>query len=100
MNRKNAYQCLKNGKKLRNSSIHNHKKYFISENLCPEILRILNKLYKLKKNGEIFNLWTPNGVIFMKMGEREENIPVEHVDNFNYYIDERSNRFSDNDKPG
>ena len=33
----------------------------------------------------------------MEMGDREEHVPVEDVDDINYYIDERSNRFADND---
>ena len=43
-------------KKLGIPSIQNYKNYFITENLCPENRQAFNKLYKLKKNGEIFNV--------------------------------------------
>ena len=61
LNRKNAFLCLKNGKKLRHCTIQNYKNYFITENLCPGNRHAFNKLYKLKKNGEIFNVWSYNG---------------------------------------
>ena len=82
-------------KNLRHSTIQNYKNYFITENLCPENRQAFNKLYKLIKNGEIYNVWTYNGGICMKFSEREESLPVDHVDDIDYYINERNNRFSE-----
>ena len=36
-----------------------------------------------------------NGGVFMRFSEREDSLPFEHVDDIDYYINERNNRFSD-----
>ena len=58
INRKHVYLCIKNGKKLKFSNNQKYKRYYISENLCTENRQIFNKLYKLKKLGEIYSVWS------------------------------------------
>ena len=49
INRKYAFTCLRNSKKVVASNNPEYKKLFILENLCPANKNIFNYLYKLKK---------------------------------------------------
>ena len=73
------------------------KSYFITENLCPDNRQIINRCYKLKKRGDIYNVWTYNGAVFFKFSENEDVISIKHFDDIEWYIDERANSFSDSD---
>ena len=64
INRKNAYYCLHNSKKLAGSSNHEYKKLFIIENLCYSNKKIFNYLYRLKKENKIRSVWSYNGSVF------------------------------------
>ena len=97
INRKNAFRCLKNSRKLKHSTNIMFKSYFITENLCPDNRQIFNRCYKLKKHGDIYNVWTYNGAVFFKFSENEDVISIKHFDDIEWYIDERANSFSDSD---
>ena len=97
INRKNAFRCLKNSRKLKHSTNIMFKSYFITENLCPDNRQIFNRCYKLKKRGDIYNVWTYNGVVFFKFSENEDVISIKHFDDIEWYIDERANSFSNSD---
>ena len=55
VNRKNAFTCLRNTKKLYKSSKQDYKKVFIVEKLYRSNKNIFNYLYKLKKENKIKN---------------------------------------------
>ena len=97
INRKHAFRCLKNSRKLKHSTNIIFKNYFITENLCPDNRQIFNKCYKLKKRGEIFNVWTYNGAVYIKFSENEDIISINHFDDIEWYIVEGNNSFSDSD---
>ena len=82
INRKNAYYCLRNSKKLAGSSNHEYKKLFIIENLCYWNKKIFNYLYRLKKENKIRSVWSYNGSVFYKMSDSEDEIAVRayHID--------------------
>ena len=82
INRKNAYQCLRNNNKLKNSVHPEYKKLFFIENLCPTNKNIFNFLYKMKKLAKIKNVWSYNGSVFYTMiGDEEEfAVRADHMD--------------------
>ena len=90
MNRKNAFVCLRNSKKLAVSSTHEYRKLFIIENLCPSNRRIFSYLYKLKKSNQIKIVWTFNGVVFFQKVDAGDDhvIKVEHFEDISYYLNQ------------
>ena len=94
VNRKNAFTSLKYGRKLRSCN-QTYKNYFITENLCPENHNIFNRCYKLKKLGVINNVWTYNGVVYIKFSENDDGISIQHFDDIEYYTEKRNNIISD-----
>ena len=65
INRKNAYYCLRNSKKLAGSSNHEYKKLFIIENLCYSNKKIFNYLYRLKKENKIRSVMVIQWICFL-----------------------------------
>ena len=92
INRKNASCSIKSSKQLKKSKNANYKKYFITENLCPEYRQIFNKLYKLKKRGEINNVWTSYGIIYLKINDSEDEhaVIIKHIEDIDYYMNPSS----------
>ena len=90
LNRKNAFICLRNAKKLASSDIPDYKKLYFIENLCPSSKRIFNYLYKLKKLSKISNVWTFNGSVFFKKLNTDDEYcqKVEHFDDIQYFLDD------------
>ena len=90
LNRKNAFICLRNAKKLASSNIPDYKKLYFIENLCPSSKRIFNYLYKLKKESKISNVWTFNGCVFLKKLNTDDEYcqKVEHFDDIQYFLDD------------
>ena len=88
MNRKNAYSCIKYSKELKKSAPY--RSIFITENLCPAHRNIFNKLYKLKKTGKIFDVWMYNGAVFFRYTDKDDSTLIQHIDDIDYYIDEKS----------
>ena len=88
LNRKNAYSCLNNSKKLSESSNAGYKKIFITENLCPTYKKLFNYLYKLKKEAKISSVWTFNGNVFFKISAdtNERPIKIQHIDEVEDYL--------------
>ena len=93
-NRKHAYSCSKNSKKLSTSPNASMKKIFITENLCPSNKNLFNYLYKLKKDSKIKSVWSFNGVVYFKLSvdTSERPIRVNHVEEVEDYLVE-SERF-------
>ena len=67
VNRKSAYACLHNARELNKSLNSTYKKIFITENLCPTNKNIFNRLYKLKKEKRIHNVWSFQGHVFLNI---------------------------------
>ena len=90
INRKNAFACLRNSKKLATSNSHEYRKLFIIENLCPSNKKIFSYLYKLKKENKIKSVWTFNGVVFFQKIDSGEDhvINVQHFEDINYYLNQ------------
>ena len=90
VNRKKAYACRENSKQLNSSSNILYKKIYITENLCPTYRNIFNRLYKLKKENIIRNVWCKDGHIFCKLSDEREDHPllIKHLDDIDYYISE------------
>ena len=88
LNRKKAYSCLDNSKKLSESSNTIYKKIFITENLCPLNKTIFNYLYNLKKDSKIKSVWTFNGNVYFKISGdyNERPIKIQHVDEVDDYL--------------
>ena len=83
INRKYAFLALKNRRLLNKS---NFKSYFISENLCPYNRKLFNRLYKLKKQDEIYNVWSYNGNIYMKITADDESHQIQHHSDIEYFL--------------
>ena len=92
INRKNASSCIRNSKQLKKSNNMKYKKYFITENLCPEYRNMFNKLYKMKKLGKINNVWTSYGTIYLKItdDENEHAVIIQHFEDIDYYMNYRA----------
>ena len=88
LNRKQAYACLKNSKKLSTSTIPSMKKIFITENLCPSNKNLFSYLYKLKKEYKIKSLWSYNDIVYFKKSDdtSERTIRVHHVEEVEDYL--------------
>ena len=84
INRNHAISALKNKKQL--SMKNEYKKYMIQENLSPGNKAIY------KKEGEIKNLWTYNGVVHIKFSTDLEEPPMKifHKDDIELYMNYHS----------
>jgi hypothetical protein len=78
LNRKHAYQVLSSKRKLNN--INQYKKIYIIENLCPYNKQLFNRLYKHKKEGNVYNVWSYNGLVYVNFEPNGERYCVEHMD--------------------
>ena len=85
INRKNAYLALERNNILRQSIYNN---YFINENMCPENRRIFNYCYKLKKNGDIQDVWFSEGIVTMIISDVDDPVGLLHISDIYYFIDE------------
>ena len=87
INRNNAFISLRSAKKLAGAQNTEYRKLFITENLCPTNKNIFNRLYKLKKEKSIDNVWTYEGRIYCKISDRsnEHPINIKHPDDIEYY---------------
>ena len=65
-----------------------YKKIYITENLCPTYRKIFNRLYKLKKENVIRNVWCNNGHVFCKLSDERDERPLllKHFDDIDYYL--------------
>ena len=84
INRKNAYLALETNWKLRESRHYN--KYYINENMCPENRKIFNKCYRLKKNGDIKDVWFSEGIVNMIISDDEEPVSLLHLSDIDYFL--------------
>ena len=91
INRKDAYETLYKNKALKSTKESSFKKYFFTENLCPENQKIFNKLFKLKKDGIIHNVWTYKSEVYFNFRKDGEYMLAQHYDDIEYYINEDSN---------
>ena len=76
VNRKKAYACRENSKRLITSSNILYKKIYITENLCPTYRNIFNRLYKLKKENIIRNVWCKDGHVFCKLCDERSTLTI------------------------
>ena len=92
LNRKSAFACLLNAKLLNKSSNLMYKKIFITENLCPINKKIFNRLYKMKKEKSLFNVWSFQGHVYFKFSDSREERPIhiKHPEDIDYYFNKES----------
>ena len=83
INRKNAYLALERNWVLRKSIYY---KYFINENMCPENRRIFNYCYRLKKNGDIQDVWFSEGIVTMIISDVEDPVSLLHISDVDYFL--------------
>lgn len=102
LNRKTAYISLDNAKLLVRSQVREFQKLYITENLCPTYKKIFNRLYKLKKESKIENVWTYEGKVYcevLKSGDDNNNnnhtFHIKHIDDIDYYLKRDDDWFSD-----
>ena len=87
INRKNAYTAIQYSWKLSKSKL----KYYINENMCHANRQIFNKCYRLKKNGDIFDVWFENGVVSMMINENDQPCSIQHISDIDYFLFEDFN---------
>ncbi len=81
VNRKNAYAALNYQKHLKFTK---YKKLFVTENLCPTYRNVFNVLYKGKKNDDIYDVWSYNGIVYAKMVEEDRPSRINTVTDLIY----------------
>ena len=87
INRKNAYKALELNWKLDKSKFN----YYFNENMCPRNRSIFNKCYRLKKDGEINDVWFEGGVVKINISElHDDPIGLFHSSDINYFLNENS----------
>ena len=61
-------------------------------NLCPIIKKIFNRLYKMKKEKSIFNVWSFQGHVYFKFSDSREERPIhiKHPEDIDYYFNKES----------
>ena len=84
INRKDAYDCLRYGKDLKDTV--EYKNVYFSENLCPTNRRMFNYLYKLKKQNKVSRVWVYNGTVCYKVPEDETVYKATHISDVQYYF--------------
>ena len=83
LNRKDTKIVYKNRNKLKRLP----ERIFVIENLCPDHKSIFNRLYKLFKQEEIYDVWTVNGHVFAVFDEESVQIQIES--DIDYYLNKR-----------
>ena len=67
VNRKDAFRSLNYKKNL---ALCGEKlgiyKLFMVENLCPVYRNLMDKCWYLKRTGELYNVWSQNGIVTFK----------------------------------
>ena len=94
VNRKHAFESLKNKKKLNICEEKMGLKHlYIIENLCPVYKSLFEKCRKLKKDNKIKHLWSYNGVINIRYTDSRNENPIKlyHEEDFNYYFSHEEN---------
>ena len=89
VHRKHAYDILDHAKHLFNTEFN---KYFITENLCLTYRKTFNILYKGKKNGTIYDVWTYNGTVLAKMTNEDKKVIVQSVKNAQLFLQTAESR--------
>lgn len=84
INRKNSYYCK--GYKNKAKREAKYKKLFVVESLCFYNKSIFNRLYKLKKNNEIEDVWTRNGCIWAVFMEGDEPVQIRHKSDVDFFL--------------
>ena len=74
INRKRALQCLTN-RRFFKERVPYVEHLFIRESLCPKYRAIFEQCSKLKTDGKIMHLWTFNGVVNIKLTDRNNEKP-------------------------
>ena len=83
LNRKDTKIVYSNRNKLKRLP----ERIFLIENLCPEHKSIFNRLYKLYKQEEIYDVWTKNGDVFAIFDYESVEIQIES--DIDYYLKKR-----------
>ena len=91
LNRKSAFLSLKNRRLLKNGE---YRGCYISENLCPYNRKLFNRLYKMKKSGDIHHVWSYNGSIYMTIDDNGDAKHVQHSSDIDYYLYEDDYTFT------
>lgn len=87
INRKNAYKALDSNWKLDKSKFN----YYFNENMCPRNRNIFNKCYRLKKDGELNDVWFEEGIVKINISDfHDDPIGLFHSSDINYFLNENS----------
>ena len=89
INRKNAFDALKNKKELYLCEEKlGFKSIFIVENLCPVFKSLFEKCKSLKYEYKIKHLWTHNGIINIRLTDNRKENPIRlfHHEDYDYYF--------------
>ena len=54
--------------------------------MCPENRRIINYCYKLKKNGDIQDVWFSEGIVTMIISDVEDPVGLLHISDVDYFL--------------
>ena len=92
VNHKSAYSFLYNAKFLNKSLNLTYKKIFITENSCPTNKKLFNRLYKLKKEKRLHNVWSHQGHVFFKFSDSRDEHPlqIKHQEDIDFYFERKS----------
>ena len=74
VNRKDAVAALNSRAKLKGTNL------FVEENFCPSLARLGFMWRKLKREEILFSTWMRNGLVFVKVKERDKPKIIKHTD--------------------
>ena len=95
-------ECFHNKRKLNNiKNVFNYKYLNIVESLCRRTQSLFDYCKDLKKAGDIFKLWSYNGVVHVKFhDDNEEPTKLFHPDDINGYFEDSFVSSSSSDSQG
>ena len=82
--RKDAKKAYKNRSMLKRLN-GEFKNIYIIENLCPAHRTLFNRLYRMLKNDEIYDVWTHNGHVYATF-EDIEGAEIQKESDITYYL--------------
>ena len=61
-------------------------KLFMVENLCPVYRNLMDKCLYLKRTGELYNVWSQNGIVTFKKPPNSYPIKLLHEEDYTFYF--------------
>ena len=85
VNRKFAYEGLRNGKNLKGTTLYEDKKIFINNSFCKAFSKYGYFIRKLKNDGEITGYKIKHGVYQIQLEKSGDFFEVSHIIDFDKY---------------